>query len=96
MSMSPPVALHRKRLRGVVVSAGKMAKTVQVKVSREIWHSRVGKRVRRSRTYLVHDDAGNARVGDAVEILETRPLSRRKHFRIAAGQSPGVARRKTP
>lgn len=88
MSTSPPVALHRKRLRGTVVSAGTMAKTVRVKVSREIWHSTVGKRVRRTKTYLVHDDAGNARVGDAVEIQETRPRSRRKHFRIAAGQSP--------
>ena len=80
METSPTA--RRRHLAGKVVSIGKMAKTVTVVVERTPWHPRVRKQIRRSKHYLVHDPTGEAHVGDRVTIEETRPLSRRKHFRL--------------
>ncbi len=68
-------------LRGIVVSA-KMSKTVVVEVRRFIKHRKYGKYLVRSKRYLAHDEAGQAKEGDKVEIASTRPLSRRKSFRL--------------
>lgn len=73
---------RRKRHTGIVVSAGKMAQTVKVSVERFREHPKVRKQVRRTTVFLVHDTKGTARVGDRVVIEETRPLSKRKHFRV--------------
>lgn len=81
--------IRRKRFTGTVISAGKMAQTITVTVDRFPSHPKVGKKIRRSRRYLVHDAESKARVGDVVTIEETRPLSRRKHFRLLEILSSG-------
>lgn len=70
-----------KTLSGVVVS-DKMKDTATVLVTRFVKHVKYGKYMKRHKKYLVHD-AGNAhKVGEAVMIRETRPISKRKNFRI--------------
>ena len=71
----------RKRFQGVVKS-DKMDKTVTVTVERLVRHARYGKYVRRRSTFMAHNVHNGAREGDLVEIEETRPLSRRKRFRV--------------
>lgn len=83
---------RRKRLSGVVISAGKMTQTVTVAVERVVWHPKVRKQIRRIHTFLVHDPKAETREGYRVVIEETRPLSKRKHFRVAEVVSrPGGA-----
>lgn len=71
-----------KRREGVVVSA-KMAKTVMVQVDRLVEHPVYGKRQRRRKRYMAHDEKGECREGDRVAIIETRPLSKLKHWRVS-------------
>ena len=71
----------RKVLQGVVIS-DKMAKTVTVLVETKKAHLLYGKRVRYSKKFKAHDEAEIAKVGDLVEIMETRPLSATKYFRL--------------
>ena len=66
---------------GHVVKAA-MDKTVTVKVDRLVQHSQYGKIVRRSKKYLVHDQHGAAAVGDVVRIVECRPISKSKRWRL--------------
>lgn len=64
---------------GVVVS-DKMQKTIVVKVERKVRHDLYGKSQRRTSKFLAHDEVGEAKVGDRVAIVESRPLSRRKRW----------------
>jgi small subunit ribosomal protein S17 len=59
-----------------------MQKTVVVKVERTPFHPLYRRIVRRSKKYLAHDEKGECQVGDKVKIIETRPLSKRKRWRI--------------
>jgi small subunit ribosomal protein S17 len=72
----------RKERVGMVVS-NKPDKTVTVSVETLVRHPFYKKRVRRSKRFLVHDERNEARVGDTVRIIETRPLSARKRWRLA-------------
>ncbi|MBI5005374.1 MAG: 30S ribosomal protein S17 [Candidatus Lloydbacteria bacterium] len=76
-----PVRQAGKRLRGVVVS-DKMDKTVVVLVNRFVKHPKYQKYIKQSKKYKAHDEANKHKVGDTVEIEETRPLSKDKHFRV--------------
>jgi small subunit ribosomal protein S17 len=71
---------QRRRLSGVVVSM-KMAKTMVVRVDRRVAHPKYEKYFTVSKRYKVHDDKREAKVGDVVEIEETRPISKEKHWR---------------
>src|SRR5207249_11514342 len=73
---------RRQERRGVVVSDG-MAKTIVVKVDTVKAHRRYKKVVRRSSTFHAHDEQNAAKVGDLVRIVETRPLSKTKNWRLA-------------
>ena len=73
---------RRKERVGMVVS-DKPDKTVTVTVETLVRHTRYKKRVRRSRRFMVHDERNEASVGDTVRIMETRPLSARKRWRLA-------------
>ena len=73
---------RRKERVGLIVS-DKADKTVTVAVEALVRHPMYKKRVRRSRKFIVHDEANEARVGDTVRIIETRPLSARKRWRLA-------------
>ncbi len=66
---------------GVVVS-DKMAKSRVVEVVRLVQHPQFKKYVRRRTRFMVHDERNETRVGDRVRIVETRPISRRKRWRI--------------
>lgn len=67
---------------GIVVS-DKMDKTITVKVSRMVKHKRYGKYIRRSTTFMAHDEANTAKSGDKVMITETRKLSKNKNWKLA-------------
>ncbi len=73
---------RRKERVGLIVS-DRADKTVTVSVEALVRHPMYKKRVRRSRKFLVHDERNEARVGDTVRIVETRPLSARKRWRLA-------------
>lgn len=73
---------RRKERVGLIVSDS-ADKTVTVSVEALVRHQKYKKRVRRSRKFLVHDERNEARVGDTVRIIETRPLSARKRWRLA-------------
>ena len=72
---------HRKTRQGYVVSE-KMEKTVVVEVEDRVKHPLYGKVIRRSSKVKAHDEANSAGVGDRVLIMETRPLSATKHWRV--------------
>lgn len=72
----------RRKVRvGIVVSDAR-DKTVTVEVPMSFAHPRYDKVVRRSTKLHAHDDANDARVGDTVRIMETRPLSKQKRWRV--------------
>ena len=73
----------RKLRKGIVVSKSG-AKTVKVAVSYRERHPVYGKIVTRTKNYHVHDEADTAKVGDTVTIMETRPMSATKRWRIVA------------
>jgi small subunit ribosomal protein S17 len=71
----------RKVRTGVVVS-DKMDKTVVVRIDRTVRHSLYNKTVRRSSKLAAHDEANDAHVGDTVRVMETRPVSKSKRWRV--------------
>ncbi|WP_390406528.1 30S ribosomal protein S17 [Lacticaseibacillus jixiensis] len=71
----------RKVYQGTVVS-DKMDKTITVEVSTTKTHPVYGKRVKYSKRYYAHDEDNTAQTGDVVRIMETRPMSRNKRFRL--------------
>ena len=72
---------NRKVDRGTVVS-DKMDKTITIIVETKKTHPLYGKRVKYSKKFKAHDENNEARIGDRVEIMETRPLSATKRFRL--------------
>jgi small subunit ribosomal protein S17 len=72
----------RKRRTGVVTSA-KMNKTAVVTVERTLRHPKYGRIVKSTKKYYAHDEGNEAREGDRVVIVETRPLSKLKRWRVA-------------
>ncbi|NYH53394.1 MULTISPECIES: 30S ribosomal protein S17 [Nocardiopsis] len=72
---------YRKVREGYVVS-DKMDKTVVVEVEDRITHARYGKVIRRTSKYKAHDEANSCGVGDRVRLMETRPLSATKRWRV--------------
>ena len=71
----------RRQERVGVVTTAKMQKTVVVAVERFVRHGFYRKTIRRTSTFMAHDELG-ARAGDRVRIVETRPLSHRKRWRV--------------
>ena len=72
---------QRKIRTGMVIS-NKMDKTVVVEVSRTVIHPVYKKFVRRRKRFMAHDEENRCRIGDEVMIVETRPLSRQKNWRV--------------
>ena len=71
-------------LRGTVVST-KMQDTITVAVERYVMHPKYKKFMRRTKKFLVHDAGNTAKDGQKVDIQETRPISKRKHFELVKG-----------
>ena len=72
---------NKKKVHGVVES-DRMQKSIKVRAERLVKHPRYGKYVRRHSTFIAHDPHDDARVGDVVEIEQTRPLSKTKRWRL--------------
>jgi small subunit ribosomal protein S17 len=71
----------RKTRTGIVVS-DKMEKTVVVSIERRVQHPVYGKMVRRTKRLKAHDENNDAKTGDTVRIMETRPMSKDKRWRV--------------
>jgi small subunit ribosomal protein S17 len=71
----------RKERIGVVVS-NKMEKSIVVLVERKVKHPKYGKFVKKSTKFMAHDEKNEANMGDTVRIMETRPLSKNKCWRL--------------
>jgi small subunit ribosomal protein S17 len=86
---SKPIRTRRKTEIGTV-SSDKMTKTRRVVVERLVPHPKYGKMLRRRTVCHAHDEANASHVGDVVEIMETRPLSKLKRWRIVRIVRPGA------
>jgi small subunit ribosomal protein S17 len=71
----------RKERIGVVVS-NKMEKSIVVLVERKVKHPKYGKFVKKSTRFMAHDEKNECNIGDTVRIMETRPLSKSKCWRL--------------
>jgi len=71
----------RKERVGIVTS-DKMTKSVIVKVERRVMHKKYGKFVKLSSKFMAHDEKDEAHIGDTVRIMETRPVSKSKRWRL--------------
>ena len=71
----------RKTRTGVVVS-DKMDKTVTIAIQTKVRHPLYGKMVNRTHKFKAHDEENQCRIGDTVRIMETRPLSKDKRWRV--------------
>ena len=74
-------AKHRREMTGVVLS-NKADKTISVRIDRRVKHPVYGKIVRRSSRLAAHDERNECREGDVVTIIETRPISKTKSWRL--------------
>jgi small subunit ribosomal protein S17 len=71
----------KRKLKGTVIS-DKMDKTVVVRIVRKVRHKRYEKLVEKWNKFYAHDESGKAKIGSEVTIVETRPLSKLKRFRV--------------
>ncbi|MDW8103552.1 MAG: 30S ribosomal protein S17 [Armatimonadota bacterium] len=83
MAEQEVVTRGRRKVRVGVVVSDRMDKTVVVAVERIMRHPLYGKTVKRTKKFHAHDENNECRVGDVVEIMETRPLSKLKRWRVA-------------
>ncbi|MGD0840364.1 MAG: 30S ribosomal protein S17 [Candidatus Acidiferrales bacterium] len=77
-----PARRPRQELIGIVTSA-KMQKTIVVRVARLVRHRIYQRVIKKTKKFYAHDEEGEARVGDRVRIVSTRPLSKLKRWRLA-------------
>jgi small subunit ribosomal protein S17 len=71
----------RKERTGTVTS-NKMDKSIVVSVDRKLQHPMYGKFVTKTKTFMAHDETNDCKIGDTVKIMETRPLSKLKRWRL--------------
>jgi small subunit ribosomal protein S17 len=71
-----------RKTRIGIVSSNKMTKTITVSVERKIKHPIYGKFLKKTTSFHAHDEQDNAGIGDVVRIMETRPLSKTKRWRL--------------
>lgn len=81
--MAPIIRNERKTRIGKVVS-DKMQKTIVVAIEELVQHNLYKKSVKRTIKFKVHDENNDAHIGDRVQIMETRPLSKHKHWRLVS------------
>jgi small subunit ribosomal protein S17 len=71
----------RKERVGIVVS-NKMDKSIVIAVKRKVKHPKYGKFVNKTSKFMAHDDKNDCNIGDTVKVMETRPLSKSKNWRL--------------
>ncbi len=74
----------KPKLREGVVVSNRMTKTVVVQIERLVRHAKYGKYLKQRTKFKAHDERGECQVGDAVQLVETRPLSAQKRWRVRA------------
>ncbi|MBD3414605.1 MAG: 30S ribosomal protein S17 [Candidatus Aminicenantes bacterium] len=74
--------MSRKKEKTGVVIGNKMKKTVKVSVERQVRHPLYKKVIKKRKSYFAHDEYEKCKIGDIVTIIETRPLSKRKRWRV--------------
>ena len=79
---SVATAKRRQASKTGIVTSDKMDKSAVVRVDRTVRHKRYKRYIKRSAHFMVHDQRNECKVGDTVEIVETRPLSARKRWRL--------------
>jgi small subunit ribosomal protein S17 len=82
MTVEVPQPRSTRRTLVGVVTSDKMNKTRRVEIPRLVKHPRYGKYIKRRTVCHVHDEQNASHTGDMVEIMETRPLSKTKHWRL--------------
>lgn len=87
--MKKETARNFRKTRVGVVIGDKMNKTVVVRVDRQFKHPVYGKTIRSSKKYKVHDESNQCKAGSVVRIMETRPLSKEKRWRVVEVLSTG-------
>lgn len=80
--MSTTIVRKSRKTRIGIVSSNKMAKSITVAVERKIKHPLYGKFVKKTTKFMAHDENNTAGIGDTVRIMETRPLSKNKCWRL--------------
>jgi small subunit ribosomal protein S17 len=75
-------ARNLRKIRVGVVTSNKMAKTITVAVERKVKHPIYGKFVKKTTKFHAHDEKNECSIGDLVRIMETRPLSKTKRWRL--------------
>ena len=80
--VTPPKAQVRKNVKVGMVTSNKMNKTVVVSVERRVPHPLYRRIVTKTSKFLAHDEKNACTIGDTVSIVETRPLSKRKRWRL--------------
>src|SRR5436190_16551570 len=78
----PTKTRGKRRVEVGVVTRDKTSKTRRVEIPRLVKHVRYGKYIKRRTICYVHDEKNESRMGDTVEIMETRPLSKNKNWRL--------------
>jgi len=73
---------NRRKVREGTVVSNSMVSTIVVSVVEQVRHPRYGKTIQRNKRLYVHDAEGTAKVGDRVRVMETRPLSKLKRWRL--------------
>ena len=71
-----------RRVEVGIVTSDKMTKTRRVEIPRLVKHPRYGKYIKRRTVCYMHDEQNESRIGDTVEIMETRPISKQKTWRL--------------
>ncbi len=77
-----PVERNLRKERIGVVTSDKMSKSITVTVERRVMHPKYHKFVKRTSKFMAHDEKGEAHIGDTVRIMETRPVSKLKRWRL--------------
>lgn len=80
--MAEAIERGKRRVEVGVVTSDKMNKTRRVEIPRLVKHPRYGKYIRRRTICHVHDEQNESHLGDTIEIMETRPLSKTKNWRL--------------
>lgn len=75
---------NERKTRIGLVASNKMDKTISVTIERRLQHPIYGKYVKKSKKLIAHDENNECQIGDLVKIMETRPLSRRKRWRLVS------------
>jgi small subunit ribosomal protein S17 len=91
IQQQPQQQRGRRRVEVGLVTSDKMNKTRRVEIPRLVKHQRYGKYIRRRTVCHVHDEKNESHTGDTVEIMETRPLSKTKNWRLVRVVTKGPA-----